>query len=584
MNNSKEILHAECLNRISQSFLKNIEKPLGENTLLLEYTRIDYSKIKKILIIQFTAFGDAVITSNLTDILKKYFHVSILVLDSYSEVFEGMEKITIANAILTSGNAQLIIENFNNLANRINNEKFDLIINLHPSLYSAYFCNLLDRKFFLGQIFDFNSNFIKAYSDYSYYYRFFGEYFRQLIKGSRVKSHLPLQDIYFFLSQVPLDFFKQQNLAALELECLKKKQIVITPGGKWKSKLWPQNNFICLIDEILKYSSDIKILITGDASEKQLIENIYNGCADKSKIEIFSGTLSISNLISTIRESALLISGDTSVLHIAANVSTPAIILISSTITCPAGNSIVIFADAECSGCLKPECSSGKNCITKIQPLTVFYFAKLFIDNNFVFEKTIRDVNEKYDFKHKIFYSRKRKNFINFLKPLAQKTEINKNTVFDAVYFCAVYSLLVCFEHNDEETMKKSAEEINAILSDYYNFTDNGDKEYVKNLFDSILSEISDIYDKLNFLLKESIRVKENNSDKIFQLSDEFEKSFSNSKIYKLILKPFDVIMFEPPEVNTEIKYLLKKFKQSIAAKKQFAEILKKLFWKRGEL
>ena len=570
-----ENIKAECLCMIADSFVKSNEKPLGETPLLLEYTKVDYSKIKKILIIQFTAFGDVAITTRLADALKEKFQTYILTLSSYTGIFEGIEVMTAESSTLQSGDSSEIYKLFENLTARINAEKFDLIINLHPSRYSAYFCRILKSAFFLGQIYDFNRKSIAAYWDYSYYYRFFGEYYRQLNRDTKINVSLPLQDMY--LSQLPRKFFSGKEVRPTR-DFSKKKRIVLTPGGKWESKLWPREHYIELINKISEYSAEIKIALTGDASEKNLLESIYERCNKKDNIEIFPGNLSTQELKNIISESALLISGDTSVVHIAANVLTPAIVFISSTITCPACDSIVIFADNKCRGCLKPKCPTGSNCIRKIMPETPLYFVKCFLDTNFNFNSVIKKNLDTENSSHEIFYSLGNSRALNFLRPVSIKPKTKINTQFDLLYLCAVYALIVCMEYEGEDTIKSSAAEIAGILSDYYCFENIRDSESQKKIIESVFFEINGISEKLNNLLKSVIRIEMKNLEKIFGIIDDFEKSMTASKIYSYLIKPFDVIMYEPPEYEEEIQKLLAKLKLSVKIKKRFSDVIKRLY------
>jgi ADP-heptose:LPS heptosyltransferase len=98
-----------------------------------------------------------------------------------------------------------------------------------------------------------------------------------------------------------------------------KKYIVIAPGSSSTNKNWPIENYVTLINELTKY--DFDIIVLGSAIETEICEilekrtRIFNLCAKTS----------INEMCEIIGSSLLVISNDTSSIHIATLFDVPSI-------------------------------------------------------------------------------------------------------------------------------------------------------------------------------------------------------------------------------------------------------------------
>lgn len=106
------------------------------------------------------------------------------------------------------------------------------------------------------------------------------------------------------------------------------KQIVVFPGASDPGKQWSTENFVEVLLFFLHGDSSIEIKIGGSKSEKYLGDEII----DKLKEEFagvgaqnLCGVTSLSEVVNLINESALLLSNDTSAVHIAAACKTKTI-------------------------------------------------------------------------------------------------------------------------------------------------------------------------------------------------------------------------------------------------------------------
>ena len=129
------------------------------------------------------------------------------------------------------------------------------------------------------------------------------------------------------------------------------------PGAKDKFKQWPMENFAAL-GNLLKDHLGCQIIVTGNASEKKLVETI----ASKIKGAIaVGGELSLRPLASLISRMSLMISNDTGPMHVAFAMQTPTVALFVPTDPELCGPYFatrvkVVAKRLTCSPCLKKKC------------------------------------------------------------------------------------------------------------------------------------------------------------------------------------------------------------------------------------
>lgn len=114
----------------------------------------------------------------------------------------------------------------------------------------------------------------------------------------------------------------QQQLQSLNT----KDFIILNPGGGWKSKRWPPENYAALAAK-LAAQTPFEILVTGSQQEETLAQEIVTR-AGTPRARWFSSTLL--HFIALAREAKLMIGGDTGPLHLAAAVGTPIVAIFNS--------------------------------------------------------------------------------------------------------------------------------------------------------------------------------------------------------------------------------------------------------------
>ncbi|MBP9854239.1 MAG: lipopolysaccharide heptosyltransferase II [Candidatus Omnitrophica bacterium] len=133
--------------------------------------------------------------------------------------------------------------------------------------------------------------------------------------------------------------------------------IALNPGGNWGLKRWPAQNFSRLID-ILNTNKNAKLLITGSDKDTALVNQICSNLQTSNVPMIFTGKLSLKQLLALLKKVNLFISADSGPLHMASSVGCSCIAIFGPTrpeLTGPRGKIDPIILQKEV-GCNKKAC------------------------------------------------------------------------------------------------------------------------------------------------------------------------------------------------------------------------------------
>ena len=194
-------------------------------------------------------------------------------------------------------------------------------------------------------------------------------------KGHAIEQYLdvvrylgcPVDEISFPMPDLQKEWQAVQN----KTEAVKEPYVVLVPGARWDTKIWPAEHFAKLADMILRDGKQV-ILAGGpeDAPLGAQISKLTPGVTD------LTGKTSLRELGALIRHCAVYISADTGPLFIAAAMKKPLVAMYGPTRpdkTGPYGsdNAVVLKAPVACAGCLKRHCRHWI-CMRSITPETVF--------------------------------------------------------------------------------------------------------------------------------------------------------------------------------------------------------------------
>lgn len=156
----------------------------------------------------------------------------------------------------------------------------------------------------------------------------------------------------------------QKMLTGLPLECL----VVLFPGASIPERRWPPEKFAELAG--LLHKSGCSVVIIGGPDDRQAGDVIAAG----GRALNLAGNTSLIESAAILAKSALLVSGDSGVLHIAVGLNVPTVSLFGPGIArkwAPLGERHrVINLELPCSPCTRfgttPPCAIGAKCIQEI--------------------------------------------------------------------------------------------------------------------------------------------------------------------------------------------------------------------------
>ena len=163
------------------------------------------------------------------------------------------------------------------------------------------------------------------------------------------------------------DLFRQCGIKKEKLT------IVLHPGGKKPSKLWPKKNFTQLIDKLIEELNG-QVILVGSADEIEMVNEI----TELIHHEVFNlaGKLTLFQLAAVIERAHLMVSSDSGPMHIAEALNTPVVALFSGVdipyLWYPCGDiHTVIRKEVNCSPCFRSECYEH-HCMSEIAVEEVF--------------------------------------------------------------------------------------------------------------------------------------------------------------------------------------------------------------------
>ena len=140
---------------------------------------------------------------------------------------------------------------------------------------------------------------------------------KYIFKKDKNKHHLDQLTSFFRSNDSDLNIY----ISGEEEEIVKNKlnpeniYVVIFPGGNWKPKIWPSNNYNQLIKKLVKNFSNMKFLIVGSADEEDLYLNPIKKNIPEDKIINLMG-ISLTLTSAYMKKSHLFIGNDSGLMHL----------------------------------------------------------------------------------------------------------------------------------------------------------------------------------------------------------------------------------------------------------------------------
>ena len=174
---------------------------------------------------------------------------------------------------------------------------------------------------------------------------------------------------------------QQQILDKLQLNKFpqdqQRKTLVLCPGAEFgPAKQWPEEHYAALATTKLKEGWQVWIL--GSRNDEQTVEDIIRRIDQplRDHCHHLAGRTKLEETIDLIALADAVVTNDSGLMHIAAAVNTPLVVIYGSTspdFTPPLGNKVrIVKSNLNCAPCFERSCPLGhRHCLTQQQPATI---------------------------------------------------------------------------------------------------------------------------------------------------------------------------------------------------------------------
>lgn len=278
----------------------------------------------KFLIIRLSSLGDIVLTTKIIRNIKLNFPKSDIFFICNKEYIDVIKlNPNISKIGLYEKNDSLKIQE---LRNEILDFKPNLTLDLQKNKRSKFLLQNLEN--------------ISSY-DKRRLYKLLLVYTKHIVES----KNLPIPDVYtntikniisdFMVDDFGLEFWLNDDIESSEYtpnqrkyEKISKLRFAVAPAAHFKTKRWPKDYYIQLINQLKEYYTNSEFVILGAKSEMELCNEI----AISTKSINMAGKASIMESAELINDSDLFIGNDSGLMHIAAARQVPVVVFFGSTV------------------------------------------------------------------------------------------------------------------------------------------------------------------------------------------------------------------------------------------------------------
>lgn len=289
------------------------------------------STINKTLVIRFSSIGDIVLASPLLRIIRKTYpssQIDFVTRKEYSDLVRYNPNLNrIYEFDATKGFKELQL-----LKTTIQNEHYDLILDIHNSLRSRYIRSFSKAKDIVvinkrvwarTMLVNFKKNYYRGIVSVV------DRYIEPLKKYNIMNDNEGLE--LFIPDKIRTDV--SSKTAELELDSFG-KTIGFCPSAKHATKCWPQERFAELGIKLAE-EHDAKIILFGgpsDIEKNMSIADKINSSVRKESAKDFSGELTLLETAAAMQLCDIVVTNDTGLMHIAAAMKRKVVSIFGSTV------------------------------------------------------------------------------------------------------------------------------------------------------------------------------------------------------------------------------------------------------------
>jgi len=327
-----------------------------------------HSSKPRILIVKLSSLGDVIHALPTLEALRLLYpqgHITWLVEDTYAPVLAGHPALDevwpVPRPRFGSSDFLEDVRESLRVARRLRKKPFDLVIDLQGLLKSAFWVALARSKSKLGYDRTRELSYLALTERLSPYDPEAHAVWRYL----NVARHLGAPgDTPRFRLGLPLS----EEISHLVPAGRGRPLVVLHPGARWPSKLWPPDHWVRLV-EWLARDKDFQVVITGSPGDRELVGEIV-ARTDAPLINL-AGRTTLPDLAALLKKAQLAVTTDTGPMHLAGALGTPVAALFGPTApwrTGPFGEGHeVVRLTLPCSPCFQRQCPEPR-CLTDLPP------------------------------------------------------------------------------------------------------------------------------------------------------------------------------------------------------------------------
>ncbi|MDJ1482168.1 glycosyltransferase family 9 protein [Cytophagaceae bacterium YF14B1] len=278
---------------------------------------------KRLLVVRLDAIGDYILFRNFLQVLKnskkfKGYSITLLGNSVWKDIAENFDNEYVDKFIWVDKNELNSTGAFwylSTILSKIRIQQYKII--LHPT-YSREFLN---GDFLLSLIEGDKIGYIGDYTNITPENKEIGDtYYNRLIPAENSIKFEFYRNSDFFSTLLQEDITFQKPFFTLG-KIKKKNQIIIFPGAGIKFRRWDASNFKELCNHILVTYPDTEIILAGGESDVTITEEIIQDL-DSIRVTNLAGQKKLHEFIHLVHQSLVLVSNETSAVHIASAVDT----------------------------------------------------------------------------------------------------------------------------------------------------------------------------------------------------------------------------------------------------------------------
>jgi heptosyltransferase-1 len=329
---------------------------------------------KKILIVKPSSLGDVVHSLPFLDSIRTGFpksEIHWVIAKGLEGLLEGhpmISSLVVINKDMwkkVSGTGETVRE-IRQLFRRLRGEGYDMVIDLQGLLRSGLIAMCTGAPLRVG--------FAEAREGSTFFYNRKVSADRNMHaveRYLRVAGELGCssRDVIF-----PFPLMKKGVKRIKEVKTSLKDYVIMVPGARWDTKIWPAESFGRLASML-----PLKSVVVGSGKDVPIADRIVE--MSRGRAVSFAGKTTLRELVEIMRYADMVISNDSGPMHIAAALNIPVAALFGPTSpdrTGPYGKGhVIIRSGVECSPCFRKRCGDLK-CLAEISAEEVFEKIRVF--------------------------------------------------------------------------------------------------------------------------------------------------------------------------------------------------------------